>query len=241
MSSKKSLIYDISKFSAVIAKRRDELKLTQKGLAQAVFRDELNTPNADASTLESKRKIINGYENSKSPKYPSNPETYCRLCEELDCDLDYLFGAISTPHRETTDIIEETGLSEKAVNRLAFIRDSDHDLMNLINELILDPGFMSALQDLQKAREIKKQCDIKDSYRKVIEEIYNLSPKSYDVDSAKDLIHEYEAYADAEIQKESFGTITNMSSRTMSQMYYMASKESMGQAFFRLFNKTSKK
>lgn len=235
MSSKKSLNYDISKFSAVIAKRRDELKLTQKGLAQAVFRDELNDP--DVSTLESKRKIINGYENSKSPKYPSNPETYCRLCKELDCDLDYLFGAISTPHRETTDIIEETGLSEKAVNRLAFIRDSDPTFMNLINELILDPGFMSALQDLQRAREIKKQCDIKDSYRKVIEEMYNLSPTSYDVDSAKDLIHEYEAYADAEIQKESFGTITNLSSRTMSQMYYMASKESMGQAFFRLFNK----
>lgn len=241
MINKKSFNYDILKFSSAITSRRKELNLKQKELAQAVFRDDLNAPNADESTLESKRKIINGYENSKSPKYPSNPETYCRLCEELDCDLDYLFGAISTPHRETTDIIEETGLSDKAVNRLAFIRDSDPNFMNLINELILDSGFMSALQDLQRAREIKKQCDIKDSYRQAVEEIYNLSPKSYDVDSAKDLIHEYEAYADTEIQKGIFGTVTNMSSKTMAQMYYMAAKESMGQAFFRLFNQVNKK
>ena len=214
--------------------------LKQKELAQAVFRDELNAPNADASTLESKRKIINGYENSKSPKYPSNPETYCRLCEELDCDLDYLFGAISTPRRETTDIIEETGLSEEAIYRLAFIRDMDPHLMELINTLILDPGFTAALQDLQRARDLKKQCDLKDSYKQAVEEIYNLSPKSYNVDSVKDLIHEYETYADTEIQKGTFGTVANMSSKTMAQMFYMAAKESMGQAFFRLFNKAKK-
>ena len=41
-----------------------------------------------------------------------------KICDVLECDLDYLFGKIEMPKNETTDVCKATGLSEKAVGNL---------------------------------------------------------------------------------------------------------------------------
>ena len=41
------------------------------------------------------------------------------ICDVLDCDLDYLFGKIDTPKNEISDIMKQTGLSEKAANYIS--------------------------------------------------------------------------------------------------------------------------
>ncbi len=45
-------------------------------------------------------------------------ETMVRLCELLDCDLDYLLGRCDTFRKETADISEATGLSPAAAETL---------------------------------------------------------------------------------------------------------------------------
>lgn len=38
------------------------------------------------------------------------------ICEVLDCDAEYLFGSSPTPHKETANAMEVTGLTEEAIN-----------------------------------------------------------------------------------------------------------------------------
>lgn len=46
----------------------------------------------------------------------------CNLCELLDCDIDFLLGNIDVPRHETADIMESTGLTEKAVEAILNLR-----------------------------------------------------------------------------------------------------------------------
>lgn len=109
---------DASSFGKNIPARRKELGLNQAQLAEKIWEQEINSTlnaNAPSAIKEQKRKNICNYENGKFPK---DGAIYYRLCEVLDCDMDYLFGLIDTPKHAHTDIMEETGLSEPAVANL---------------------------------------------------------------------------------------------------------------------------
>lgn len=109
------MIGDISRFGANIKKRRKELNLTQLELAKKVWPDACDYQNADARTLEQKRKNIVNYE---SGKFPKDVDIYLSLCAALDCDIAYLFGYIEQHKQAQADIQAETGLSALAVDNL---------------------------------------------------------------------------------------------------------------------------
>lgn len=145
---------DVSSFGKNIPARRKELGLNQAQLAEIIWEQEINrtnSTNAPSAIKEQKRKNICNYENGKFPK---DGAIYYRLCEVLDCDMDYLFGLIDTPKHAHADIMEETGLSELAVaNLLAYAGAPDEGKMD---ELIT-----GSLHDNLRAYEIGRFAKIR--------------------------------------------------------------------------------
>lgn len=90
-----------------IKDRRKELKMTQTELADKINGGVMGdtAPHSQISQWEQGKKI---------------PETdaLIRLCNALECDMDYLLGAIETPRKATCDVAEQTGLDVKAVDYL---------------------------------------------------------------------------------------------------------------------------
>ena len=92
--------------------------------------------------VESKRKAISNWE--KGSAYPSLSD-FVLLCKILDCDTQYLLGEIDVPRVEEKSVMDVTGLSEKAVEKLIRIKDGNcvtwwSDTLNLIieNENFID-------------------------------------------------------------------------------------------------------
>ena len=78
----------------------------------------------------SDRKSISNYEKGKT-EIPMTrlPD----LCVALDCDLDYIFGKIDIPKNSTKNVMEETGLTEKASRLLL-----DKKYTDVLNALLID-------------------------------------------------------------------------------------------------------
>ena len=92
--------------------------------------------------VESKRKAISNWE--KGSANPSLSD-FVLLCKILDCDTQYLLGEIDVPRVEEKAVMDITGLSEKAVEKLIRIKDGNcvtwwSDTLNLIieNENFID-------------------------------------------------------------------------------------------------------
>lgn len=78
------------------------------------------------------RTIIN-WEGGKSTtkgniSVPRDTEVLIKLCEVLDCDIDFLLGKITTLRHETTDICEATGLSKESVEKLLAWHNAPNDI-----------------------------------------------------------------------------------------------------------------
>ncbi len=89
--------HDFSKFGERVKTRRKELGITQKDLAKKLWSIEIyshpNKTEKETNThIENARKRVISYENDNV--FPDNPDIYCRLCEYLDCDLNYLLGGM---------------------------------------------------------------------------------------------------------------------------------------------------
>ena len=97
---------------------------TQYALAKAYYekfppkrRDDTSGSEGDFSGI---LVTIKNYENpnkSLSPKL----SIVCNLCEILDCDIDYLLGNIDVPRHITQDMMDLTGLSEGACEKLKYL------------------------------------------------------------------------------------------------------------------------
>ena len=75
------------------------------------------------------------------------------ICNLLDCDLDYLFGKIDVPKNNTADIMKETGLSQKAVEKAVAWKSTDdyHRFWNdYISAIIESDKFENLLFDISK-------------------------------------------------------------------------------------------
>ncbi len=95
----------------------NRLKIIRK--ARKISQDKL------ADNIPITRGSVIAWEKDNNSRIPS-VETMIRLCEVLDCDLDYLLGRCDTYHRETAEISETTGLSPAAANTLRMWKnDSD--------------------------------------------------------------------------------------------------------------------
>ncbi len=94
--------YNINDFGNRLKIIRKDRKISQDKLAD-------NIPITRGSVI--------AWEKDNNSRIPS-VETMVRLCELLDCDLDYLLGRCDTFHRETAEISETTGLSTEAADTL---------------------------------------------------------------------------------------------------------------------------
>lgn len=74
-------------------------------------------------------------------------DNFISLCNELECDPEYLIGDLPTPRKVNSDIISETGLSESAVESLLQINKNRHTVTGsskimLLNAILKDPEFL---------------------------------------------------------------------------------------------------
>ena len=93
-------------------------------------------------------------------------DSLIRLCNALDCDIDYLLGAIDTPRRATYDVVQETGISCKAADVLRSINKgmsyggkyygpvgvnkngTVQETLTVLSELIESPRFLPLMNEL---------------------------------------------------------------------------------------------
>ena len=129
-----------------IRQRRKQLGLTQTELAKRL------NPGVDNVTHNQ----VAHWEKHGTPEVDS----LIRLCNALDCDMDYLLGAIDTPRRATYDVVQETGISCKAADVLRSINKgmsygNEHygpvgvakhgytlETLSVLSELIESPRFL---------------------------------------------------------------------------------------------------
>ena len=126
--------FHIGRFSKHLKQARLKKQLTQKELAERIGVTE--------------RTIINWEKGRITPKgdipVPKGVGVLICICNTLECDIDYLLGRIDTLRHETTDICNETGLSEKAAEKLigwgASLKGKGETLKNpyigLLNDII---------------------------------------------------------------------------------------------------------
>lgn len=67
------------------------------------------------------------------------------ICDVLDCDLDYLFGKIDTPKNEISDIMKQTGLSEKAANYIS--KEKRKEVLSVVLEDVSFGKLVSIIAD----------------------------------------------------------------------------------------------
>ena len=123
-----------------IRQRRNEIGLTQKELAAKI--------NPGTSIETAPHTQVAQWENGK--KKPGT-DALIRLCNALDCDIDYILGAIDVPRRAAYDVKEQTGLSGEAATVLRQIHDKGQygvmkdgytlNMMDVLSELITSPRF----------------------------------------------------------------------------------------------------
>ncbi len=73
---------------------------------------------------------------------------FSRICELLDCDIDYLLGLQESPRKEYAHIAEMTGLSYNAAEQLAEMAARNNDLLPIISKIIENPKL---LYDIESA------------------------------------------------------------------------------------------
>ena len=125
-----------------IRQRRNELGLTQKELAAKI--------NPGTSIETAPHTQVAQWESGK--KKPGT-DALIRLCNALDCDIDYILGAIDVPRRAVYDIKEQTGRSDSAVNSLVEAKQRNYNAgLDILSALLSDQKFWEAIANLNYAK-----------------------------------------------------------------------------------------
>lgn len=125
-----------------IRQRRNELGLTQKELAAKI--------NPGTSIETAPHTQVAGWESGK--KKPGT-DALIRLCNALDCDMDYILGAIDVPRRAVYDVKEQTGLSNSAVYSLVEAKQRNYTAgLDILSSLLSSQKFWEAIANLNYAK-----------------------------------------------------------------------------------------
>ena len=125
-----------------IRQRRNEIGLTQKELAAKI--------NPVTSIETAPHTQVAQWESGK--KKPGT-DALIRLCNALDCDIDYILGAIDVPRRAVYDVKEQTGLSDSAVNSLMEAKQRNYNAgLDILSALLSDRKFWEAIANLNYAK-----------------------------------------------------------------------------------------
>ena len=91
-----------------------------------------------------------------------------KLCNLYDCEVGYLTGDFDCKKREVADIQEETGLSERAINKLRERHSSNHPFFSqysrFYSKFICNIGIDGMLSVIGEYFKIKKDGLSSDSY-----------------------------------------------------------------------------
>ena len=125
-----------------IRQRRNEIGLTQKELAAKI--------NPVTSIETAPHTQVAQWESGK--KKPGT-DALIRLCNALDCDIDYILGAIDVPRRAVYDVKEQTGLSDSAVNSLMEAKQRNYNAgLDILSALLSDRKIWEAIANLNYAK-----------------------------------------------------------------------------------------
>ncbi len=99
----------LSYFPLRLKERRNALGLSQDALSKKM---EQEGEHVSVKTINTWEKTSGGVQTGPKSAH------LISLCRVLDCEPEYLFGEIATPHKATADVQEQTGLSLLAVDNL---------------------------------------------------------------------------------------------------------------------------
>lgn len=135
-------MYTKSYIGRRIKERRKQLGLTQKELAAKI--------NPGIEIEDAPHTQITNWENGvRAPE----TESLIRLCNALNCDIDYLLGAIDVPRRAVYDVKEQTGLSDSAVHSLVVAKQQNYIAgLDILSALLSDRKFWEAIANLNYAK-----------------------------------------------------------------------------------------
>ena len=117
-----------------------------------------------------------------------------RYCDYFKCSADYLFGFISLPTHEETDIEKEIGLSRNAIKQLHHLTTYSHGKVNLI---IIDYFLRSAKFYLALTESINDYREKYECYE-IGEEIRSKESQQVDNLTGGDIIKMFELYESGE-------------------------------------------
>lgn len=121
-----------------------ETNKTQKDIAKEISAE---------SELEISPQTLSYYVNGREPNY----ETLKVFAKYFDVSVDYLVGYSNAERVENEDVIKELGLTNKVIALIKRIQsnlllaDDDRSLLDVFNQLVSQPLFLSFLAGFRRA------------------------------------------------------------------------------------------
>lgn len=120
-------------FATRLAELRKARGFTSQGKLAKAYNEKFPTRRRDdaAGNEGNFNGILGTIKNYENPNKDINPNLniVCNICELLNCDIDYLIGKIDVPRRETADVMEVTGMTQKSVENIFFMRNHDYSAL----------------------------------------------------------------------------------------------------------------
>ena len=120
-------------FATRVAELRKARGFTSQGKLAKAYNEKFPTRRRDdaAGNEGNFNGILGTIKNYENPNKDINPNLniVCNICELLNCDIDYLIGKIDVPRRETADVMEVTGMTQKSVENIFFMRNHDYNAL----------------------------------------------------------------------------------------------------------------
>ena len=132
---------------------RKSKKLSRSALAELLIKNELCpvvTTRKNTSDIKTPAEALT--DRLKQWEYGNNPvdlEFIPAICKVLECDVGYLFAEYKEKSRISSDLCSVTGLSEKAVNKLIDLPNSDKES---VDQIFID--YLLCSDDLPQLLEI---------------------------------------------------------------------------------------
>lgn len=101
----------------------------------------------------------------ESGKSTPDVNSLIALCNALECDLTYLLGVIDTPKQEVYDIRACTGLSEKAVSHLLYLKKKEANIgIELLSKMLESDEIIETLDNINKGRDTQQRLEEQNAF-----------------------------------------------------------------------------